>query len=70
MDIVDKVSKAERKMSVGGKTELSFERKLMETKRSQSQQLGRSARECFRDTVDLVFSVKKKQCASRMRQDP
>jgi hypothetical protein len=42
----------------------------VETKRSQSQQLGRSARECFRNTVDLVFSVKKKQCVSRMRQNP
>ena len=46
VEMVDKVSKAEKRLSFGKQSqqELSFEQKLMQTKRSQSQQLGRSAR--------------------------
>jgi hypothetical protein len=43
---------------------------LIQTKRSQSQQLGKTTKECFSNTIDLVFSVKKQQCASRLRKNP
>lgn len=72
VDIVGKLSKAEKRLHSGRPSppEASFEEKLMQTKRSQSQQLGRSTKECFSNTIDLVFSLKKQQCASRLRQNP
>lgn len=73
VDIVEKVSKAEKRLKqrtpkIGECA--SFEEKLVKTKRAQSRELGKQTQECFRNTIDIVFSVKKKEYIKKIRQNP
>jgi signal recognition particle GTPase len=72
VDMVEKVAKAEKKLKPRAKpihAESSFEQKLMKTKKSQSLELGKH-KECFANTVDIVFSLKRKEFIHKLRQTP
>lgn len=78
--LIERVSKEEeqliRKAKLPSKHN-SFEEKLLRSKRSQSLQLRRNEKQpsndnahCFSNTLELVFSVRKKECVSRLRRNP